>query len=149
MPARPPPPEDAEPTDSDLAHEQQHLIASRAALTRMRARVSGLSATGGNAVSTEYLKAALWHRMRALEDDPDVPLFFGRLDTDGATAGSAGSAGSDERFYIGRRHVTDEAGDPARDRLAGAGVPRVLPGQRPRAHGRARCADGSASPPGR
>jgi DNA helicase IV len=93
---------------SELSSEQEHLAASRAALSRMRSKVAGLSAAGGDAVSTEYLKAALWHRMRALEDDPEVPLFFGRLDmSSGSTPGSAA-----ERLYIGRRHVTDEAGDP-------------------------------------
>ncbi len=90
----------------DLEHERTHLAASRAALARMRARVEGLTAHGGDAVSTEYLKAALWHRMRALEDDPEVPLFFGRLDT------AAGRPAGEERLYIGRRHVTDEHGDP-------------------------------------
>ncbi len=94
----------ARPADADLAHETAHLAASRAALSRMRARVAGMSAHGGNAVSTEYLKAALWHRMLALEDDPEVPLFFGRLDL-------VPEAGA-ETFYIGRRHVTDEDGDP-------------------------------------
>ena len=68
----------------------------------MRDRVQGLTAYGGDPVSTEYLKAALWRRMRALEDDPTVPLFFGRLDY----------AQAQERLYIGRRHVTDDVGDP-------------------------------------
>ena len=38
--------------------------------------------------------------MLALTDDPETPLFFGRLDLD------------DERYYVGRRHVHDDAGDP-------------------------------------
>ncbi len=46
--------------------------------------------------------------MKSLEDDPTVPLFFGRLDY----AQELG-ADNDERLYIGRRHVTGEAGgDP-------------------------------------
>ena len=49
----------------------------RAATTRNFAQAG---TAGGNAVSTELLKQALYRRMRALEDDPDVPLFFGRLD---------------------------------------------------------------------
>ncbi|MDQ3629311.1 MAG: AAA family ATPase [Actinomycetota bacterium] len=68
----------------------------------MRSKVSGLDAQGGDAVSSEYLRAALWRRMQALEDDPEVPLFFGRLD----------HVDPPERFYVGRRHVTDEHGDP-------------------------------------
>lgn len=86
----------------ELTDEQAHLSASRSALARMRTKVAGLEAHGGNAVSTEYLKSALWHRMQALEDDPEVPLFFGRLDYRDPA----------ERFYIGRRHITDEIGDP-------------------------------------
>ena len=43
--------------------------------------------------------------MKALEDDPTVPLFFGRLDYDIELG-----AEQDETLYIGRRHVTGEAG---------------------------------------
>jgi DNA helicase IV len=67
----------------------------------MRERTAAMSALAGDRVSGEYLRFTLWKRMKALEDDPEVPLFFGRLDYANA-----------ERFYIGRRHVTDEAGDP-------------------------------------
>jgi DNA helicase IV len=45
--------------------------------------------------------------MKALRDDPTVPLFFGRLDYDEAHEDARG-----ESFYIGRRHVSDEEGDP-------------------------------------
>jgi DNA helicase IV len=72
----------------------------------MRRRTAALDAQGGNGVSTEYLKAALWHRVRALEDDPEVPLFFGRIDRDDPAQSGT------ERFYVGRRHVSDERGDP-------------------------------------
>jgi DNA helicase IV len=85
----------------EITREQTHLDESRAALHRMRERTAAMSALAGDRVSGEYLKFTLWKRMKALEDDPEVPLFFGRLDYANA-----------ERFYIGRRHVTDEAGDP-------------------------------------
>jgi DNA helicase IV len=100
------PPDVARSAAPDLEAERRHLAESRAALARMRAKVSSLEAHGGDGLSTEYLKAALWRRMKALEDDPDIPLFFGRLDSEpsGARAG--------ERFYIGRRHVTDADGAP-------------------------------------
>jgi len=91
-----------EGTDPQLSLERDHLSTSRRQLARMRAKVASLEAHGGDAISTEYLKAALWQRMQALEDDPEIPLFFGRLDY-GGTA---------ERLHIGRRHVTDESGDP-------------------------------------
>src|SRR5215203_7151508 len=90
---------------SVLAAERAHLAKSRAALRQMRERTAGLTAIGGDHVSTEHLKQALYRRMKALEDSPDVPLFFGRLDYD-----TARGAEQDETLYIGRRHVTGEAG---------------------------------------
>jgi DNA helicase IV len=93
------------PIDPTLAAERSHLTASRAALARMRAETAALTPMGGNAVSTEYLKQLLYRRMRALEDDPTVPLFFGRLDYAAALG-----AEYDETCYIGRRHVTGEVG---------------------------------------
>ena len=94
--------------DSDLATERAHLAGSRAALARMRARTASLdSSAAGDWVSQQFLVSAIYRRMKALEDDPTVPLFFGRLDYDEAHEDARG-----ERFYIGRRHVTDEVGDP-------------------------------------
>ncbi|MFZ5869933.1 MAG: AAA family ATPase, partial [Actinomycetota bacterium] len=91
---------DTEP-DAVLAAEQQHLDRARAELARMRDRAASLQAHGGDRVSAEYLALALWRRVRALTDDPATTLFFGRTDhADGA------------RWYIGRRHVADGAGDP-------------------------------------
>jgi AAA domain len=88
-----------------LARERIHLSESRAALQRMRQHAASLEAFGGDHVSTEHLKQALYRRMKALEDDPTVPLFFGRLDYDASLG-----AEQDETLYIGRRHVTGEAG---------------------------------------
>jgi DNA helicase IV len=95
-------------TRPEIEKEQQHLEESRQALTRMRERTATMSALAGDRVSGEYLKLTLYRRMKALEDDPGVPLFFGRLDYDRHPASDVGG----ERFYIGRRHVTDESGDP-------------------------------------
>ena len=73
----------------------------------MRERTASLdSSAAGDWVSQQFLESAIYRRMKALADDPTVPLFFGRLDYAGARAPS------DERFYIGRRHVSDEDGDP-------------------------------------
>jgi DNA helicase IV len=88
-----------------LARERLHLTESRAALERMRKHTASLEAFGGDHVSTEHLKQALYRRMKALEDDPTVPLFFGRLDYDTGLG-----AEQEETLYIGRRHVTGEAG---------------------------------------
>src|SRR5690349_20904833 len=106
------------PSDADLTSERDHLSASRAALARMRDRMSALDASAaGDWVSQKYLQSAIALRMKALADDPTVPLFFGRLDysddIDGAAAGLDGDVDHrGERFYIGRRHVSDEVGDP-------------------------------------
>ncbi len=98
-------PSSHEPAADILSGEQHHLAESRAALRRMREHTAGLTAIGGDHVSTEHLKQTLYRRMKALEDSPDVPLFFGRLDY----AADLG-AEQDETLYIGRRHVTGEAG---------------------------------------
>ena len=71
----------------------------------MRKKVESLdSSTAGNWVSVEILDATLARRLEQLADDPDVPLFFGRIDRT-ADMGA-------ESFHIGRRHISDSAGDP-------------------------------------
>jgi DNA helicase IV len=113
-----------------LAAEQEHMRRSRRYLRLMREDVLSLRALGGDPVSEEYLKAALRMRVEALQDLPDTPLFFGRLDF-AAGAGPLGGPGGTgppgepapadlaagppdgERFHIGRRHVHDPDGRPA------------------------------------
>ena len=94
----------------------------------MREHTAGLTAIGGDHVSTQHLKQVLYRRMKALEDDPDVPLFFGRLDYDPALG-----AETAERLYIGRRHITGEAGGEPLviDWRAGMSLPfyRASPGE--------------------
>ncbi|HLN78157.1 MAG TPA: AAA family ATPase [Nocardioidaceae bacterium] len=100
--------ESAADTDPAIATEREHLARSRSALARMRARTAALdTSAAGDWVSQQVLESTIYLRMKALEDDPTVPLFFGRLDYDEAHEDARG-----ERFYIGRRHVTDESGDP-------------------------------------
>ncbi|WP_328991076.1 AAA family ATPase [Kribbella sp. NBC_01245] len=89
--------------DSTLIAERDHLATSRKALAAMRAKTGSLEIASADPVNTAFLKAAIWRRMKELEDDPDVPLFFGRLDYLEPTT---------ETFHIGRRHVNDEAGEP-------------------------------------
>jgi DNA helicase IV len=92
--------------DQQLTSERIHLTESRAALGRMRERAEALFATGetvsGDPFSAESLGRMLARRIAELTDDPAVPLFFGRLDFDA----------NNERFYIGRRHVVDDGGEP-------------------------------------
>ncbi|MEV6347963.1 AAA family ATPase [Actinoplanes sp. NPDC051851] len=89
--------------DTELIAEREHLTESRAALRRMRDRAQSLFATGdkvaGDAYTAEQLGRHMARRVKELADDPDTPLFFGRLDIDAA-------------YYVGRRHVTDDAGEP-------------------------------------
>ncbi|PZF81874.1 HelD family protein [Jiangella anatolica] len=87
--------------DPVLQSEREHLRRARADLQAMREHTLSLTAQSADHVSTEYLKASLYRRAKALEDDPTLPLFFGRIDH-----------GSSETFHIGRRHVMDGHGDP-------------------------------------
>ena len=115
MPAVTPP---SPSVDPELDQERDHLARSRAALARMRRRTASLdTAAAGDWVSEQVLASVIYQRMKALEDDPTVPLFFGRLDyadtgDEVVTRRASPSSTTGERFYIGRRHVTDEVGDP-------------------------------------
>jgi hypothetical protein len=91
--------------DTDLETEREYLASSRSALHAMRLRAEHLYSTGGSVAgdpfAAESLGVALARRVAELFDDPRTPLFFGRLDLDGG-----------ELYHIGRRHVTDAAGEP-------------------------------------
>ncbi|MFC6018714.1 HelD family protein [Plantactinospora solaniradicis] len=90
--------------DKELAAERAHLDASRTALRRMREHAEALFRTGqdvaGDAYAAETLGRTLSRRVAELADDPNTPLFFGRLDF------------ADASHHIGRRHVTDSVGEP-------------------------------------
>ncbi|BCJ59071.1 HelD family protein [Micromonospora endophytica] len=97
--------------DADLSAEREHLDTSRAALRRMRERAEALFATGdqvaGDRYAAEQLGRHLARRVAELADDPRTPLFFGRLDFGDADAEHRG-----RRYHVGRRHVTDQQGEP-------------------------------------
>ncbi|WP_433323590.1 HelD family protein [Spirillospora sp. CA-294931] len=102
-------PTDAQETGGDevLAAERAHLAESRAALRRMREYARGLSADmAADWVSRQILESLLDKRVAALADHPDTPLFFGRLDADGADTEVPPT------IHVGRRHVHD--GDEGR-----------------------------------
>ena len=90
--------------DTELSAERRHLTESRAALARMRGRAQALFSAGadvaGDPYGAEALGRTLSRRVAELADDPTTPLFFGRLDIEEAN------------YYVGRRHVTDDAGEP-------------------------------------
>nr|WP_238447709.1 hypothetical protein [Micromonospora sp. 4G55] len=97
--------------DAQLAAERAHLDTSRAALRRMRERAEALFATGdkvaGDAYTAEQLGRHMARRVKELADDPTTPLFFGRLDFGHTDPDHAG-----REYHVGRRHVTDERGEP-------------------------------------
>lgn len=95
----------------ELQRERDHLARARAELARMREQTLSLEAHGGDRVSSEFLAASLHRRAASLADDPTSTLFFGRIDRD-ASADPTSDGDGMERWYIGRRHVADEQGDP-------------------------------------
>ncbi|WP_319459711.1 AAA family ATPase [Micromonospora sp. RTP1Z1] len=109
-PARPdnPPGDDL---DTQLAAERAHLDTSRIALRRMRERAEALFAGGeqvaGDPYAAEMLGRTLARRVAELADDPTTPLFFGRL-----AFGTADPDHVGREYHVGRRHVTDAAGEP-------------------------------------
>jgi len=96
------------PADApELALEREFLAEARSQLGRMRDRVAALDGRhAGDWVSAEVLEATLARRMEQLTDDPEIPLFFGRI-----TVGEREGGGA-EIFHIGRRHVSDPDGEP-------------------------------------
>ena len=89
----------------ELAREQAYLDDARGQLARMRRVAESLDASkASDAVSGEVLGRVLARRIASLQDDPHTTLFFGRIDVDPP-------GGPAEQFHIGRRHVSDEAGD--------------------------------------
>jgi DNA helicase IV len=88
-----------------LAGEQAHLDHARHQLRRMREATERLDAgTAADAFNAAYLDLVLARRVATLQDDPHTTLFFGRIDTQ--------TEHGDETFHIGRRHVSDDRGDP-------------------------------------
>src|SRR5262245_24024635 len=79
-------------TDDDapdeLASEQEYLVYARACLARMRDATERLKAQGGDPLADEALETWIVRRLRALQDDPDLPLFFGRIDLTPSAGGA-------------------------------------------------------------
>jgi hypothetical protein len=94
------------PPDPELLAEREVLAHARRCLAAMRRRARSLRASGGDAFADESLEWLLRRRIASLADDGRTGLFFGRLDYD------ATGDPPDARFYVGRRHVSDEEGDP-------------------------------------
>ncbi|MGH9246586.1 MAG: HelD family protein [Acidimicrobiales bacterium] len=87
----------------DVPTEQAHLDRAYRCLAAMRGRaerLASISESAAQAVDSAIVAAHLEHRARSLADD--VPgLAFGRIDEETGPA-----------WYVGRRHVEDDHGDP-------------------------------------
>ncbi|GAB3974855.1 hypothetical protein GCM10027615_41160 [Plantactinospora veratri] len=96
-----------------LAEEQARLAAVRAALARMlttaRVRVATGATVAGDRYTAETLGRMLKSHLKELTEEPDGPVYFGRL-----WFGDSAAAGEHrgECYYLGRRHVPDESGQP-------------------------------------
>lgn len=95
---------------AELKSEQNYLRQARAELARMREHTLSLQASGGDAIAEEQLGIILAARAKSLIDDPGTALFFGRLDV--AAGASLDDVEPQHRWYVGRRYVSDAAGDP-------------------------------------
>ncbi len=87
----------------DLAREQAYLDHAYEHLARMRDRTeaaASLSDSAAQATDWAVAQAHLQRRLQSLDTEVDG-LSFGRLDAE-----------SGETWYVGRRHVEDERGDP-------------------------------------
>ncbi|MFH8733827.1 MULTISPECIES: HelD family protein [unclassified Streptomyces] len=100
--------------DDPLSRERAHLTSSRSALRAMREDVESLNIADvtANWVNAAVLQRQIDDRIKALADLSHTPLFFGRLDYLHAPGADQAEGAGGERFYIGRRHVHDAAGDP-------------------------------------
>lgn len=94
----------------ELAAERAHIDVCRATLARMVAAAQQQVVLGedvsGDGASAEVLGRYLRSYARQLADEPDGPLFFGRLDFGiGPDAGDHRG----QRYYVGRRHIAADA----------------------------------------
>ena len=83
-------------TDQEFESEQAYILGAYERLDAMRVRAEALVGLSED----PDLEVALQRRVRLLTDN-GRPLCFGRIDHDGGP-----------NWYVGRRHVEDDAGDP-------------------------------------
>ena len=100
----------------DLADEQRYLDRARDHLEAMRARVEGLVDVLAVDARSDVDAATARHQLRGYQAAIEAakgPLCFGRIDEE-----------TGEQWYVGRRHVEDDRGDPVVvDWRAGVAIP--------------------------
>ncbi|MFI9494980.1 MULTISPECIES: HelD family protein [Streptomyces] len=99
--------------DDELALERAYVAMCREAMTRQvddaQYQVVAGEGVSGDGASAEALGRYLRTRARQMAEEPDSPLFFGRLDfEDTEDAGDHRR----QRYYIGRRRVSEHPAAP-------------------------------------
>ena len=94
-----------------ITEEQEYLARTRRALAWMldhaRMRVATGAQIAGDRYTAEVLGRMLKSHAKELAEEPDSPLYFGRLwFGDGPDAGEHAK----QSYHIGRRRITDESG---------------------------------------
>ncbi|MFG3705989.1 HelD family protein [Micromonospora sp. NPDC047670] len=99
--------------DRDFAEEVAFLARARQALAWMkehaRMRVTTGEQVAGDRYTAEQLGRMLKSYAKELAEEPDSPLYFGRLQFG---TGPDADEHRDQNYYIGRRRITDESGQP-------------------------------------
>ncbi|MGK5671722.1 HelD family protein [Micromonospora sp. URMC 106] len=99
--------------DRDFADEVAFLARARRALAWMkehaRMRVTTGEQVAGDRYTAEQLGRMLKSYAKELAEEPDSPLYFGRLQFG---TGPDADEHRDQNYYIGRRRITDESGQP-------------------------------------
>ncbi|MFD5469961.1 HelD family protein [Streptomyces sp. NPDC127105] len=99
--------------DDELALERAYVAVCREAMTRQvddaQYQVVAGEDVSGDGASAEALGRYLRTRARRMAEEPDSPLFFGRLDfEDSEEAGDHRR----QRYYVGRRRVSEHPSAP-------------------------------------
>ena len=96
-----------------MTKEREYLATARATRARMldtaRYRVATGEAVAGDGYTAEVLGRMLRSYAKELAEEPNGPLYFGRL-----SFGTGPDAGdhAGQRYYLGRRRIADESGTP-------------------------------------
>ncbi|WP_329400079.1 AAA family ATPase [Streptomyces melanogenes] len=101
------------PLDRELSQERTYHEACRAALAGMVEGADVRVVIGENAFASGADAEVLGYQLRSwakeLRQEPDSPLFFGRLDFE---AGGASGDHAGQRYYIGRRRISEHPSAP-------------------------------------
>ena len=90
----------------ELELERARLTRSRACRDSMIERLESVDPTSAaDAITSEYIEMTVWEALDSLRS-PGAGDFFGRIDEPSPTTGEP------EEWYIGRRHIEDERGEP-------------------------------------